>query len=75
MMTAAGRRPRRRRRDWVVDSLVFVVAVVCGLLIIGGRMESPTPGTPAWLFTADVVAGAVGCAGLWLRRRWPGSSM
>jgi signal transduction histidine kinase len=71
MMTAAGRRPRRTRRDWVVDSLVFGVAVVFGLLIIGGRMESPTPGTPAWLFTADVVAGAVGCAGLWLRRRWP----
>jgi len=69
--TAAGRRPRRRRRDWVVDSLVFVVAVVFGLLVIGGRLESPTPGTPAWLFTADVVAGAAGCAGLWLRRRWP----
>ena len=25
----------------------------------------------AWLFTADVAAGALGCAGLWLRRRWP----
>jgi hypothetical protein len=64
MATAAGRRPRRRRRDWVVDSLVFMVAVVFGLLVIGGRLESPTPGTPAWLFTADVVAGAAGCAGL-----------
>jgi signal transduction histidine kinase len=24
-----------------------------------------------WLLTADVIAGALGCAGLWLRRRWP----
>ena len=31
MATAAGRRPRRTRRDWVVDSLVFVVAVVFGI--------------------------------------------
>jgi hypothetical protein len=26
---------------------------------------------PGWLFTLDVVAGAVGCAAVWLRRRWP----
>jgi signal transduction histidine kinase len=71
MATPAERRPRRRPRDWVVDSLVFVVAVVFGLLVIGGRLESPISGTPGWLFIADVVAGAVGCAGLWLRRRWP----
>ena len=24
-----------------------------------------------WLFWADVAAGAVGCLGLWVRRRWP----
>jgi len=44
--------------------------VIFALLVIGGRLESSTP-PPTWLFTADVIAGAVGCAGLWLRRRRP----
>jgi signal transduction histidine kinase len=70
--TAARRTPSRRRpRDWVVDSLLFLVAVVFALLTIGGRLEASTPVPPGWLLTADVVAGAVGCLGLWLRRRWP----
>ncbi|HYN18788.1 MAG TPA: histidine kinase [Actinomycetes bacterium] len=64
------RRPRRRPRDWVVDTLLFLAAVVFGLLVIGGRLGSSTM-PAAWLFTADVAAGALGCAGLWLRRRWP----
>jgi signal transduction histidine kinase len=68
--STAARRPRRRPRDWVVDSLLFLAAVLFALLVIGGRLESSTL-PPAWLFTADVVAGALGCAGLWLRRRWP----
>jgi signal transduction histidine kinase len=63
--------PRRRPRDWVVDSLLFLVAVVFALLVVGGWLESSTPPEPGWLFTLDVVAGAVGCAALWLRRRWP----
>ena len=66
----AARRPRRRPRDWVVDTLLFLAAVVFGLLVIGGRLGSSTM-PAAWLFTADVAAGALGCAGLWLRRRWP----
>ncbi|MDP9209599.1 MAG: histidine kinase, partial [Actinomycetota bacterium] len=60
----------RRPRDWVVDTLLFLAAVVFGLLVIGGRLGSSTM-PAAWLFTADVAAGALGCAGLWLRRRWP----
>ena len=66
----AARRPRRRPRDWVVDTLLFLAAVIFGLLVIGGRLDSSTM-PAAWLFTADVAAGALGCAGLWLRRRWP----
>ena len=70
--TAARRTPPRRRpRDWAVDTLLFLVAVVFALLTIGGRLEASTPVPPGWLLTADVVAGAVGCLGLWLRRRWP----
>jgi hypothetical protein len=55
---------RRRPRDWVVDTLAFLAAVVFGLLVIGGRLEASAPTLPGWLLTADVVAGAVGCAGL-----------
>jgi hypothetical protein len=62
---------RRSRRDWVVDTLLFLVAVAFGLLTIGGQLEQPTPSVPAWLLFADVIAGALGCAGVWLRRRWP----
>jgi len=72
MATAARapRRPRRRPREWVVDTWLFLAATIFGLLVIGGRLESSTmPAT--WLFTADVIAGGLGCAGLWLRRRWP----
>jgi hypothetical protein len=61
--TLAARGVRRRPRDWVVDTLLFLAAVSFALLVIGGRLESATP-PPGWLFTADVVAGAVGCAGL-----------
>jgi signal transduction histidine kinase len=68
--STAARGPRRRPRDWVVDSLLFLAAVLFALLVIGGRLEAPTQ-PPTWLFIADVVAGALGCAGLWLRRRWP----
>jgi signal transduction histidine kinase len=63
--------PRRRPRDWIVDSLLFLFAVVFGLLSVGGQLESPDPSDPEWLLTLDVVAGALGCVGLWLRRRWP----
>ena len=69
-LAARGAGVRRRPRDWVVDTLLFLAAVIFALLVIGGRLESATP-PPGWLFTVDVIAGAVGCAGLWLRRRWP----
>jgi signal transduction histidine kinase len=72
-MNASGTAPAARRslRDWVVDTLLFLVAVLFGLGVIGGYLESSAPPMPAWLLTADVIAGALGCAGLWLRRRWP----
>jgi hypothetical protein len=54
-----------------VDGLLFLAAVGCWLLVIGGQLASSTPPVPTWLFSADVIAGALGCAGLWLRRRWP----
>jgi signal transduction histidine kinase len=63
--------PRRSPRDWVVDAGLFLLAATYWVLAVGGRLEAPTPPEPAWRFTIDVVAGALGCAALWLRRRWP----
>ena len=63
--------PRRRLRDWVVDSGLFLLAVAFGVTTAGARLESGALPEPAWLFDLDQVAGALGCAGLWLRRRWP----
>jgi signal transduction histidine kinase len=62
---------RRRPRDWVVDTLLFLFAVLVWLLTAGARLEASTEVEPAWLFDLDQLAGALGCLGLWLRRRWP----
>ncbi|MFF5503707.1 sensor histidine kinase [Streptomyces roseolus] len=62
-----GARPRRTVRDWVVDLLVFVLAVLFGLVALdaGARYDSD----PVHL--ADQIVGALACCSLWLRRRWP----
>jgi signal transduction histidine kinase len=61
----------RTRRDWVVDTVAFLIAVTFGVLIvISGRHDSVNPltGTP---LAIDIVCGAVCCLSLWWRRRWP----
>jgi signal transduction histidine kinase len=68
---AAPPAPRRRPRDWVVDTLLFLFAVLVWMLTAGARLEASTAVEPAWLFDLDQLAGALGCLGLWLRRRWP----
>jgi signal transduction histidine kinase len=60
---------RRSRRDWVVDVAMFVLAVLFGLFTATQRLAAPVQ--PSWLFEVDQVVGALGCAALWLRRRWP----
>jgi hypothetical protein len=54
-----------------VDTLLFLAAVLFGLLVVGGWLEASPRPKMDWLSTADLAAGALGCAGLWLRRRWP----
>jgi signal transduction histidine kinase len=71
MSAAATGPPARRRRDWVADAALFLLAALFGLLAAAGRLESSTLPDPPWLFDLDQVAGALGCAALWLRRRWP----
>jgi signal transduction histidine kinase len=66
---AAGRRPRRTARDWVVDLSCFLLAVVVGLAAAQSVPEEP--GLPHSLAVLDQALGALSCAAVWLRRRWP----
>ncbi|MFC7330983.1 sensor histidine kinase [Marinactinospora rubrisoli] len=61
----ATRPPRRSVRDWAADGALFLFAVLFGLAEFG---DGSLPGV---LGGADVVAGVLGCAGVWVRRRWP----
>ncbi|WP_237551607.1 MULTISPECIES: histidine kinase [unclassified Streptomyces] len=66
-----GRPGRRRRtaRDWIVDFSCFLVAVFIGL--IGAEQVWDDPHTPQALALLDQALGALACAAVWLRRRWP----
>ncbi|MFB9724329.1 sensor histidine kinase [Planobispora longispora] len=64
-------RPRVRRstRDWIVDTVIFLLAVGLGLITadeIRSEMALPQP-----MRIADQLIGVVACASVWLRRRWP----
>ena len=61
-------RARRSARDWVVDSLVFVVAVISGLILYDQGMKDNVPG---FVLAADFYCGMALCLTLWFRRRWP----
>ncbi|MGY1886532.1 sensor histidine kinase [Blastococcus sp. SYSU DS0753] len=63
-------RVRRSLRDWVVDLSLFVLSVGLGLVFVGEALSRPSP-PPDGLLLADLVAGSLGCALLWGRRRWP----
>ncbi|GAB3811561.1 histidine kinase [Kribbella italica] len=59
---------KRSARDWVVDSVAFLLALLIGVILYG---ENDTDQIPQWLFAADFVSGIVLCLLLWFRRRWP----
>ncbi|WP_327318740.1 histidine kinase [Streptomyces sp. NBC_01235] len=64
-----GRSHRRTARDWVVDFCCFLLAVAVGLAVADsfpGERDLP----PAFALT-DQLLGALACAAVWLRRRWP----
>ncbi|WP_187369975.1 sensor histidine kinase [Streptomyces boluensis] len=62
-------RPRRTVRDWVVDFGCFFTAVFIGL--VGAQAVGENPHVPAGLAQVDQIVGALACAAVWLRRRWP----
>ncbi|MFG3132352.1 sensor histidine kinase [Streptomyces tendae] len=65
----SGGRPRRTARDWAVDFACFLLAVTIGLLAADALDQEPDL-SPA-MALADQLIGALACAAVWLRRRWP----
>lgn len=64
-----GLRPRRTARDWIVDFSCFLLAVLIGL--VGADAVTANPHVPHTLAVVDQWLGALACAAVWLRRRWP----
>ena len=68
-------RPRRTTRDWVVDSLAFLLGLLWVLYVTVDAL-SPDPQAATalphdWMVGADALIGLACCGLLWLRRRWP----
>jgi signal transduction histidine kinase len=57
----------RSRRDWIVDSALFLLAIALGS---GSLVSSAQHGLNGSLLTVDAIAGAALCLALWWRRRW-----
>ena len=64
-----GRRPRRTARDWMVDFSCFLLAV--GIGMIGADAVTKNPHVSQTFADFDQLLGALACATVWLRRRWP----
>ncbi|MFB7368808.1 sensor histidine kinase [Streptomyces sp. NPDC056222] len=62
-----GRRPRRTVRDWVVDTTLFLLAVLFGMIAADATDDLNSHAVAV----ADQAVGAAACCALWLRRRWP----
>jgi signal transduction histidine kinase len=58
----------RSRRDWIVDSILFLFAAVLG---VTAGVTSARHGLRGPLLVIDAIGGAVLCLALWWRRRWP----
>jgi signal transduction histidine kinase len=59
---------RRSRRDWMVDSVLFVLAIAFGS---GSLVSSASHGLGGPLLVVDATGGAALCLALWWRRRYP----
>ena len=58
----------RSRRDWIVDSVLFLLAAV---LALTSAMSSARHGLHGSLLVIDAIGAAMACLALWWRRRWP----
>ncbi|WP_320671416.1 sensor histidine kinase [Patulibacter defluvii] len=60
---------KRRTRDWIIDSLCFLLAILFGVLTYADAFPDGVA-TDA-LAAVDLVVGVAACLSVWLRRRWP----
>jgi signal transduction histidine kinase len=58
----------RTRRDWIVDTALFLIAAV---LAVPSAMASARHGMHGPLLVIDAIGAAMACIALWWRRRWP----
>jgi signal transduction histidine kinase len=62
------RRVRRTPRDWIVDVLLFALAVGFTMITLIDGVERGVAAAP---LAIDAALGMLGSLGVWLRRRWP----
>ncbi|MGC7099064.1 sensor histidine kinase [Amycolatopsis lurida] len=67
---SGARNDRRTLRAAVVDGVLFALAAGVGLIAVARQSNVPD-GMPDWVLHGDWVLGALGCAALWRRRRFP----
>jgi signal transduction histidine kinase len=68
-------RNRRTRREIVADTACVALCAAGGLLLLvtkaGAHGDGWVPGSGEVAFVVDAGIGAVACATIWFRRRWP----
>src|SRR5262245_34880086 len=62
------RRVRRSPRDWMVDALLFLLAMAFAVLTFVDGVQRQVDSVS---LTIDGALGGLCCLGVWLRRRWP----
>ena len=58
---------RRTVRDWVVDLVIFGVAVGSGVYVLSSTWDQHSPAVAV----LDIVLGTIACGALWWRRERP----
>ena len=64
-------RVRRTVRDWLIDTLAFLAALLVGGLAYDDVTSSAVHHEPNGLLALDAALTVLGCVALWWRRRWP----
>jgi signal transduction histidine kinase len=65
------RQARSSRRDWIVDTICFLLAVAVGVLVAGSPYTYNSGGPSSSAMVLIVAAGVLSCLAIWWRRRWP----
>ncbi|MEV6821694.1 histidine kinase [Nocardiopsis dassonvillei] len=60
-------------RDWIVDSSIFLIALLSVLMNAAEFPHLPVrePVLPVWIEATDAALSLLACLALWWRRRWP----